>query len=170
MYTNGNSAETLRDFQGNTMLAVLDQTDRPFAPTGKEAIIARAAAERLRSVAEAGQDIQISVEGKPNVIVPLPARAVELIFKLLDVMADEVPVSIIPHNSEMTTQQAADYLNVSRPHLIQQIEAGKMPFRKVGSHRRIKFADLLAYEADLAKVQAQAMKTLADEAERLGLD
>ena len=66
------------------MLALLDQGQGPFVANEAEATIAKAAADKLRTVAKAGQDIKIHVQGASNVIVPLPARAVELIFKILD--------------------------------------------------------------------------------------
>jgi excisionase family DNA binding protein len=152
------------------MLALLDQADKPFAASGPEAAIAKVAADRLRAVAEAKQDIKITVAGESNIVVPLPARAVALILRLLDTMSEEIPISIIPHNATLTTQQAADYLNVSRPFLIKIIENDGLPYSKVGTHRRIKFSDILEYErADKAK-QLEAVKTLNEEARRLGLD
>ena len=152
------------------MLALLDQADGPFVANDAEAMIAKTAAGKLRGVANAGHDIQISFQGQSNIIVPLPARAVELIFKLLETMGNGVPISIIPHQAELTTQQAADYLNVSRPFLIQKIDSGELVYRKVGSHRRIKFADLVEYEQLTKKTQAAALKLVHDEAQRLNLD
>lgn len=152
------------------MLALLDQADGPFVANDAEAMIAKTAAGKLRGVANAGHDIQISVQGQSNIIVPLPARAVELIFKLLETMGNGVPISIIPHQAELTTQQAADYLNVSRPFLIQKIDSGELAYRKVGSHRRIKFADLVEYEQKTKKVQDVALNLIHKEAHRLNLD
>ena len=89
------------------MLALLDQTKEPFVANEVEAEIARTAAERLRTVAAAKQDISISVREMPGIVVPLPARAVALILDLLIAMSDRTPVSIIPDTAELTTQQAA---------------------------------------------------------------
>ncbi len=150
------------------MLALMDQTNEPFVADDQEAVIARVAVDRLRAVAEANQDVNIRFGH--DVTVPLPARAVVLFYQVLESMANRIPVSIIPHEAELTTQQAADYLNVSRPFLVSMLESNEIPFRKVGTHRRVKFADLLAYEAASKEKQAEAMKTLADEAKRLKLD
>ncbi len=152
------------------MLALLDQGQGPFVANEAEATIAKAAADKLRTVAKAGQDIKIHVQGASNVIVPLPARAVELIFKILETMGEGVPISVIPHQAELTTQQAADYLNVSRPFLVQQIEANKLPYRKVGSHRRVKFSDLVEFENKSKVKQSDAMKRINEQAQKLGLD
>jgi excisionase family DNA binding protein len=155
------------------MLALLDQGQGPFVANEAEATIAKAAAEKLRTVAKSGHNIKIGVQGETggaNVIVPLPARAVELIFRILETMGEGVPISVIPHQAELTTQQAADYLNVSRPFLVQQIDANKLPYRKVGSHRRIRFSDLVKFENDSKVEQSAAMKRINEQARKLGLD
>jgi excisionase family DNA binding protein len=151
------------------MLALLDQTE-PFVADEAEAVIAREAASRLQAVAAARHDIQIVVREEPNIIVPLPARAVQLIVSILETMAERKPFSMIPHEAELTTQQAADYLNVSRPYLVRLVEGGKLAHRKVGRHRRIKFADLLDFEKGSVVERQQALATIADEARALGLD
>lgn len=152
------------------MLALLDQGQGPFVANEAEATIAKAAADKLRTVAKSGHDIKISVQGEADVIVPLPARAVDLIFRILETMGEGVPISVIPHQAELTTQQAADYLNVSRPFLVQQIEADKLAYRKVGSHRRIKFSDLVEFENNSKVKQSAAMKRINDLAQELSLD
>lgn len=151
------------------MLALLDQT-YPFVANEAEATIARAAHERLKAVAEAGEDVRLIVESDTKIVVPLPARAVMLVVQLLETMAQRIPVSIIPHEAELTTQQAADYLNVSRPYLIGLIDSGKIHHRTVGRHRRVRFGDLLDYEQRSLKEREAALEEMAREAERLGLE
>jgi excisionase family DNA binding protein len=154
------------------MLALMDQTREPFVADEAEAVIARKAADKLKAIAEANESVKITLDGKEDqkIIVPLPARAVALIYEVLEAMANRTPMSLIPHDAELTTQQAADYLNVSRPHLIRQLEANKLPYRKVGSHRRVRFADLIDYERACRREQKQALIDLNDEAKRLGLE
>jgi excisionase family DNA binding protein len=101
--------------------------------------------------------------------VRVPVEAFELFLEILGQMANGNAVTIVPVHAELTTQEAADILNVSRPFLIKLIEDGKLPVRLVGTHRRIKMADLMAYkEADLAERKA-AVDELAAEAQKLGL-
>lgn len=154
------------------MLALMDQTPEPIVADEAEALIAKTAVERLKSVAESNVDIKITVDGKQDerIIVPLPARAVALIYDVLKAMADRTPMTLIPYDTELTTQQAADYLNVSRPYLIRKIDVGELDYRKVGSHRRVRFADLIAYEQKCRVRQREAMAELAREADRLGLE
>ena len=75
-----------------------------------------------------------------EVVVPLPARAVKMIADVLQLIADRRPVSLIPLDAELTTQQAAS-CNVSRPFLVGLLEKNEIPFRLVGSHRKVKVAD-----------------------------
>ncbi|MDR3375549.1 MAG: helix-turn-helix domain-containing protein [Ancalomicrobiaceae bacterium] len=152
------------------MLALMDQTREPFIADETEALIAQKAARQLESVAKAGKDINICVAGSADIIVPLPARAVEMIYAILDAMAHRIPVSIIPHEAILTTQQAADYLNVSRPYLIRLVDEGKLEANMVGRHRRIRFEDLLEYERASQVERRMALEQLAAEANRLNLE
>ena len=151
------------------MYALLDQRE-PIVASEAEAIIARAAAGRLKSVADARQDVQIVVKDQTNVVVPLPARAVAIILEVLQSMASKTPFSIIPHDAELTTQQAADFLNVSRPFLIGLLDQGKIDYRKVGTHRRIRYADLLEFEKASRAEREAAIAEMIAESQRLGLD
>lgn len=151
------------------MLALLDQAD-PIVADEAEAAIARTAADSLAAAAQAGQAVQLVLSEQPNVLVPLPARAVEIVYHVLDKMARRLPFSIIPHDAELTTQQAADYLNVSRPFLIGLIDRGEIAHRMVGRHRRLRFADLLTFEQASATRRKQALAEMAEEARKLGLN
>ena len=151
------------------MLALLDQAE-PIVADEAEAAIAKTAAASLAPAARAGQGVQLVLREQPNVVVPLPARAVEVVLTVLGAMAERRPISVIPHEAELTTQQAADYLNVSRPFLIGLIDRGEIPHRMVGRHRRVRFADLLAFERASAEKRKQALAEMAAEARRLGLD
>jgi excisionase family DNA binding protein len=154
---------------GDPMLALLDQAESIVADEA-EAAIAKTAAASLARAASAGQGVQLVLREQPNVVVPLPARAVEVVLTVLCAMAERRPISVIPHEAELTTQQAADYLNVSRPFLIGLIDGGEIPHRMVGRHRRVRFADLLVYERASAKKRKQALAEMAAEARRLELD
>ena len=97
------------------MLAPLDHGSEPFAATDEEAHIARQALAKLKPLAAEGTDIGLRVAQKPDVVVPLPARAIELIVDVATAMADRKPVSVVPHDAELTTKQAADFLMCPAP-------------------------------------------------------
>ncbi|WP_043637461.1 helix-turn-helix domain-containing protein [Nonomuraea candida] len=87
----------------------------------------------------------------------LPREAVSLLAFILAQAAEGRGVTVIPSDAELTTQQAADMLNVSRPYVIKLLETGEIPFRLIGKHRRITFEDLQEYKRrDDAKRRAAA--------------
>jgi len=104
--------------------------------------------------------------GQPE-LVPLPAVAAQLIAQILAQLARGHAVTVIPVHSELTTQQAADLLGVSRPHLVQMLKARKIPFRKVGAHRRIRFCDLKDFKSTEAVARQKALDSLATQAQEL---
>jgi len=101
--------------------------------------------------------------------VPLPEPAFEVLVKVLKQLAKGKNVSVVPVDAEITTQQAADLLLVSRPFLIGLLDAGRIPFRKVGTKRRLLASDVLAYKAKDDKRRDACLDELAAEAQRLGL-
>ncbi len=149
------------------MLARFDHTDVPVTTT--EAVGARRAAERLKAAAEGQQEVRIQIDGS-ELAVPLPARAVEVMVSVLSAMADGQSISVIAQQAEFSTQQAADFLNVSRPFVVKLIDDGKLPARKVNRHRRIRFADLVAYEKRSRGDRMAALAEMAREARDLGLE
>mgnify|MGYP006436464495 CR=1 FL=1 len=102
-------------------------------------------------------------------LITIPKKALSLLSTIIQNMAEGKSVSIVPSNSEISTQQAADMLNVSRPHLIKLLEAKKIPFKKVGSHRRILLKDIMEYKKQLAKQRETQLDFLSDQAQKLNL-
>ena len=90
--------------------------------------------------------LRVREEGKEK-LLELPAGAVTLLVEILEAMAAGRGVTLIPESAELTTMQAADVLNVSRPFLIKLLEENVLPHRKVGKHRRIRMEDVMAYKA-----------------------
>jgi excisionase family DNA binding protein len=144
------------------MLAPHDQRHEPLTATDEEALAAREALAKLKSVAAEGTEIGLRVARKPDV-VPLPARAVALIVDVLTAMADRKPVSVVPHEAELTTKQAADFLNVSRPYLVGLLDKGEIKHRVVGTHRRVLVADLMAYKQKSDEARRAAIARMVAE-------
>lgn len=115
------------------------------------------------------QRIQIFDEKNQAHQVELPTSALRLLVDVLSELADGNAVKVVPIHAELTTQEAADMLNVSRPHLVKLLESGALPFHKAGKHRRIRFADLMAFKAERDRASAKAMEELAKQAQELQL-
>jgi len=84
-------------------------------------------------------------------------------------MSEGKPISILPIATEVTTQKAAEILGCSRPHIIKLIEAGEIPFTKVGKHRRILFEDVLKYKEQMKEQQRQHIIDIMNFDEEIGL-
>lgn len=99
----------------------------------------------------------------------LPRQALVLLRDLLTEMAQGNAVTILPTHAEVTTQEAANMLNISRPHLVKLLEEGVIPFSRVGTHRRIRLQDLLAYKREQEEGSEAALQELADQAQDLDM-
>ena len=102
-------------------------------------------------------------------MVKLPALAVGLLLRILEETARGNAVTIIPVHAELTTQEAADMLNISRPSLIQLLEEGKIEYRRVGTHRRVRFEALMKYKRRVDEERRKALDELAAYDQELGI-
>ncbi|GAA3752671.1 helix-turn-helix domain-containing protein [Salinactinospora qingdaonensis] len=114
-------------------------------------------------------EVPVVIEDDREALV-LPRVALELLAGVLAHMAAGRGVSIVPANAELTTQEAANLLNVSRPHLIGLLDAGEIEFRKVGTHRRVRADSLLDYMRGDDQRRREAADELAAMTRELGLD
>lgn len=101
--------------------------------------------------------------------VAVPTSALRLLIQILGELAEGNAVRVIPISAELSTQEAADLLNISRPHLIKLLEDGEIPFHKTGRHRRILFSDVVRFKTLREIASRDAMYKLAQEAQELGL-
>ncbi|MCA8298790.1 helix-turn-helix domain-containing protein [Burkholderia sp. AU30198] len=102
--------------------------------------------------------------------IAVPPASLKLIGQLLGAMSEGRKVTLMPANHEFTTVEAAHFLNVSRPFVIKEIEAGRLNHRMVGTHRRIAFDDLVKYARQMREKQEAALDKMAENAQELGLD
>ncbi|MBI1313402.1 helix-turn-helix domain-containing protein [bacterium] len=141
----------------------------PVAPTENEVRLAGVSAEHLiAALRQRRKKVKLRV-GDSDEVITVPAVAVELLAGILTEMAAGNAVTLLPVHAELTTQEAADLLNVSRPYLVRLLEDGKIPFHKAGTHRRILASDLMAYRQEQEADQAAALQELTEEAQELGL-
>lgn len=99
----------------------------------------------------------------------LPPSAYLAIKRAIHFMAQGCPISIVPYDHELTTQEAAELLNVSRPFLIKLLEEKELPFHKTGTHRRILFRDLMTYKRKRDATRREALRRLTTLSEEMGL-
>jgi excisionase family DNA binding protein len=140
----------------------------PTPEVSEQAQVALRALSKIRAK-KAARTFQIRPEGGAERAVVVPREAFALFLEVLGQMANGNAVTIVPVHAELTTQEAAELLNVSRPHLIELLESGKIPFRRVGTHRRIRASDLAAYQQQDEAERQDALDELAREAQKLGL-
>lgn len=143
------------------------------APTLPSEETTRDAREAVRALTEATRTgaptlVEVVAEGgQARVTVPLDAF--ELLMDVLSHLANGHAVTVMPVKAELTTQQTADLLNVSRPFVVKLLEEGRIPFRKVGTHRRVRLEEVLAYKAADDLERRAAADALGAEAQELGL-
>ncbi len=118
------------------------------------------------------QTIKVTIEveeggGEPPVL-HVPPRALRFFADVLRQMAKREPMMLVPQKTELTTQQAAAILNVSRPFVIKEIEAGRLQCRLVNRHRRIEFEELIRYRAQQKQRSEEALKNLSKLSQAMG--
>ncbi|BCH21063.1 excisionase [Mesorhizobium sp. L-8-10] len=136
-----------------------------IVPTADDAELAAKASRILSRRGKNGLRIRLD-DGEE---LTLPVAAARLLTHLLTEMSQGNAVTLIPVHAELTTRQAAEYLNVSRPHVVKLLEQSRIPYHKVGTHRRIRFSDLEAFKRQQETARGQALDALAAEAQEMGM-
>jgi excisionase family DNA binding protein len=154
------------------MSARISEKFETVAPTEADAKLARESSRRLATHKLSKRPsvrIQLLDDGEQAETIAVPASALRLFLNLLTEMSQGNAVTLIPTHAELTTQQAADLLNVSRPYLVKVLDEGKIPFRNVGKYRRVRFDDLMAYNRKDDEARAKILDQLTAEAQELGM-
>jgi excisionase family DNA binding protein len=137
-------------------------------PSEADSLTARDSSRRLAPYLAKKRKVSVQVvpEGRgKSESLPLPHPVLELLHSILTEMAEGNAVTLIPIHAELTTQQGADLLNVSRPFVVELLQKGKIPYRKVGSHRRILFRDLMEFKKRSDAKRKKALDELAAQAQ-----
>lgn len=142
----------------------------PTLPSEAETILARETSLVLASRTQSTDPLQLRLLDDPSAgTVKLPASAVRMLVHILEEMARGNAMTLIPVHAELTTQEAADMLNISRPSLIQILDEGKIEYRRVGTHRRVRFEGLMAYKRRADAERRAVLAELAAYDQKLGL-
>ena len=158
------------------MTFTTETPSKPRAPDRAVTEQAARAAELLQAYlvghSDAVASLQLCVADQPSdqQVIALPAPAVGLLCEILAELANGHVVTVAAPHSELTSQQAADLLNVSRPYLVGLLEKRAIPFRRVGNRRRVRLTDVLAYRRREEMHRQRILDELTAEAEHLGLD
>lgn len=100
--------------------------------------------------------------------IEVPESVFLVLERVVEVLASGDAVTVVPVGKELTTQQAANLLNVSRQYLVRLLDQGEIPFRRTGKHRRLRIEDVLAYRERRDRVRREALDELARQSEELG--
>lgn len=143
-------------------------SSRTYLPSSETESETQKFTELLESLASATNE-RPALVGPHNEQIPLPKEAFEVLVQVFEAMKQGLAIHVAPLNAQLTTQEAANYLGISRPTLVKLLESGAISFTKPGRHRYVRLDDLIAY-ADSVRVQrAEALDTLARDAEEDGL-
>lgn len=139
-------------------------------PTEQESQLAGESSRALSAYVRGTRATTIKVmpvgSARPK-IVTIPSTAFRLLVNILEQMAQGHAIALTPVLNELTTQQAADLLNVSRPYLVKLLDTGEIPSRKVGTRRRVRATDIVAYKQRLDEQRQTTLDALAAQAQEL---
>ena len=139
-------------------------------PTAQEAEEAKITSRALSKYAHNERlHLKIASNNSESEDLILPGYAINLLLAMLTEMSKGNAITVMPIHAELSTQETAELLNVSRPHLVNLLEQGNIPFRKVGTHRRILANDVFDYKQRIDEARFKALDDLAAQAQELGM-
>jgi excisionase family DNA binding protein len=155
------------------MTTLLTGPIQPISVPDPEQGLARSSSESLAPLVTGnGEPVTLRFadpRSGEEVEATLPAAALRVLAAALAQMAEGHPVTLVPLQAELSTQQAAELMGVSRPYFVKLLEQGRIPFRKVGEQRRVRYQDLLRYLEEYQREGAAAVSEMTAEAQALGL-
>lgn len=136
-------------------------------PTEAEVEQAKLSSRTLSKYADVDR-VQLALRGSNGESddLLLPGHVLQILLDVLSEMSQGNAISLIPYQQEISTQEAANLLNVSRPFLVRLLEDGEIPFRKVGTHRRVLLKDVMVYKEQTDQKRNQALDELASLSQR----
>src|SRR5216110_2111218 len=146
-------------------------TMAPTLPSEADAVLAKETSRVLASHISNSDPMELRIpdDPSPEGTVKLPLSAARMLVRILEEMARGNAVALIPVHAELTTQEAAEMLNISRPSLIQLLDEGKIDYRRVGTHRRVRFEGLMKYKRAAEAARRAALEELAAYDQELGI-
>lgn len=139
-------------------------------PTAPEIEAAKQSSRMLSKYADADR-VQLTLRANNGAAedLVLPGQIMQLLLDIVSEMAKGNAISLVPIHHELSTQEAANLLNVSRPHIVSLLEKGVLPHRKVGAHRRVLASDVLAYKESLLSQRTLALDELTALSQEFGM-
>src|SRR5690625_980427 len=145
----------------------IENIEKPTKQEQKTAMVSYSALTAvLKQLKSEEPEIEVE-ETKEHIKIPI--KALRLLSDILEAMSKGQPIAIVPMATEVTTQKAAEILGCSRPFLVKLLEEGKMPFTKIGRHRRVKMEDVLVYKEKQKQEQKKHLIEMMQKDEELGL-
>jgi excisionase family DNA binding protein len=141
-------------------------------PSSEEAALARLSSQELSAVLETRAEIQkVTMTDRQGVVhnMDIPVSALRLLIDVLTELGDGNSVKLIPIGSELTTQEAADMLDVSRPTLIRMLDNAEIPYHRTGNRRKLRYTDIVAYREQTRAARISALDELSALDQELGL-
>ena len=135
-----------------------------YLPEPEDEAASASLAAMLTVVAPQGADQAVLVP-RNGTAIPLPPQVHEILLKVAEALATGMSVTVAPLHARLTTQEAADFLGISRPTLVRMLEAGKLPMTKPGRHRFVMLRDLLDFREEECRVRNEALGRMIDSAE-----
>ena len=146
-----------------------------FLPTAEDSEQAKDSSRVLAQALASYSDddrVRMTIQSNSGISdeLVLPGDIMNLLLTVLTQVSQGNAISLVPMHQEISTQQAADLLSVSRPHLVKLLEQNSIPFRKVGSHRRVKLTDVMTYRNTIDKERHKTLDELSGLSQDIGMD